>query len=66
MPNTPFTPSLRTTTTTSLRPRHLNREEERLVRYYRSLPGQDREAVRCLLFAVFAVKKSSPLDPPQQ
>lgn len=54
MPNTPFTPSLRTTTTTSLRPRHLNREEEHLVRYYRSLSTEDRGAVSCLLFALFA------------
>jgi hypothetical protein len=36
----------------SLRPGQLNREEERLVRYYRLLSEQDREAVRCLMFAV--------------
>ncbi len=65
MPNFPFITPLRTAIGTSLRLRHLNREEERLVRYYRSLPTQDREAVRCLLFAVFAVKKSPPLDPHQ-
>lgn len=59
MPNTPFTPSLRTTLTTWLRPRHLNREEERLVRYYRSLSTEDRGAVRCLLFAVFASSSST-------
>jgi len=52
MPNTLSTPPLRTAPGTSLRPQQLNREEERLVRYYRSLSDQDREAVRCLLFAV--------------
>jgi hypothetical protein len=65
MPNIPFIAPLRTPVSNSLRPRHLNREEERLVRYYRSLPPQDREAARCLLFAVFAVKKSNPTDPHQ-
>ncbi|VVM85424.1 hypothetical protein PS663_02546 [Pseudomonas fluorescens] len=54
MPTTPLTPSLRTASTTCLRPRQLNREEERLVRHYRSLSIEDRSAVRCLLFAVFA------------
>lgn len=54
MPNTLFTPSLRTTATTCLCPHHLNGEEERLVRYYRSLSTEDRDAVRCLLFAIFA------------
>lgn len=52
MPTTAFFPSLRAAIGTSLRPRYLNEEEERLVRYYRSLSEQDREAVRCLLFAV--------------
>lgn len=37
---------------TSLRPRHLNQEERRLIRYYRSLANQDRDAMRCLMFAV--------------
>ena len=35
MPNFPFITPLRTAIGTSLRLRHLNREEERLVRYYR-------------------------------
>ncbi|MBJ2231962.1 hypothetical protein JFT67_23235 [Pseudomonas simiae] len=52
MLNTSCSPSLDTAPGTSLRPRQLNREEERVVRYYRSLSDQDREAVRCLLFAV--------------
>lgn len=52
MPDTSFISSLRTAVGTSLRPRKLNREEERLIRYYRLLSEQDREAVRCLFFAV--------------
>ena len=52
MLNTLFFPSLRTALGTSLRPRQLNPEEERLIRYYRLLSEQDREAVRCLMFAV--------------
>ena len=58
MPTTSFFPSLRSAIGTSLRPRHPNREEERLVRYYRSLSEQDREAVRCLLFAVKETRRS--------
>lgn len=45
----------------SLRLRHLNRDEERLVRYYRSLSDQDRDAVRCLLFAVKEISRSEPI-----
>ena len=52
MLNTSFISSLRSAVNTSLRPGQLNREEERLVRYYRLLSEQDREAVRCLMFAV--------------
>ncbi len=52
MPDTSFISSLRTVLGTALRPRQLNREEERLIRYYRLLSEQDREAVRCLFFAV--------------
>jgi hypothetical protein len=52
MLNTSFISSLRSAVSTSLRPGQLNREEERLVRYYRLLSEQDREAVRCLMFAV--------------
>ena len=52
MQNTSLFPSLRTALGTALRPRQLNREEERLVHYYRCLSEQDREAVRCLMFAV--------------
>ncbi|MDQ0704837.1 hypothetical protein QF043_003629 [Pseudomonas sp. W3I7] len=52
MSNASFSPPLRTATGTSLRPRQLNREEERLVHYYRSLSDRDREAMRCLLFVV--------------
>ncbi|WP_138762664.1 hypothetical protein [Pseudomonas lactis] len=52
MLNTSFFPSLRTAPGTSLRPRQINREEERLIHYYRSLSNEDREAVRCLLYAV--------------
>jgi hypothetical protein len=52
MKNTTLSPSLRSAAGTSLRPRHLNREERRLIRYYRSLADQDRDAIRCLMFAV--------------
>lgn len=58
MPNTSFMSSLRTALGTSLRPRQLNREEERLIRYYRLLSEQDREAVRCLFFAVKETSRS--------
>lgn len=49
MLNTSFISSLGTDVGTSLRPRQLNREEEQLIRYYRLLSEQDREAVRCLM-----------------
>ncbi|MFN1266821.1 hypothetical protein [Pseudomonas lundensis] len=58
MPNISFSPPLRTAPGTSLRPRQLNREEECLVHYYRSLSDQDREAVRCLLFAIKETSRS--------
>ena len=58
MPNTSFISSLRTALGTSLRSRQLNREEERLIRYYRLLSEQDREAVRCLFFAVKETSRS--------
>ncbi|WP_300626902.1 hypothetical protein [Pseudomonas sp.] len=51
MLNTAFSTPLRTVLEASLRSRRLDREEERLVRYYRSLSDQDREAMRCLLYA---------------
>ena len=58
MLNTSFLPTLRAALGTSLRPRQLDREEERLIRYYRLLSEQDREAVRCLLFAVKETNRS--------
>lgn len=58
MLNTSFISSLRSAVSTSLRPGQLNREEERLVRYYRLLSEQDREAVRCLMFAVKETDRS--------
>ncbi len=58
MLNTSFLPTLRAALGTSLRPRQLDREEERLIRYYRLLSEQDREAVRCLLFAVKETSRS--------
>lgn len=63
MLNTSFISSLRSAVGTSLRPRQLNREEERLIRYYRLLSEQDREAVRCLMFAV---KEASRSEHPKQ
>jgi hypothetical protein len=63
MLNTSFISSLRSAVGTSLRPRQLNREEERLIRYYRLLSEQDREAVRCLMFAV---KEASRSEYPKQ
>lgn len=63
MLNTSFISSLRSAVSTSLRPGQLNREEERLVRYYRLLSEQDREAVRCLMFAV---KETSRPERPRQ
>lgn len=63
MLNTSFISSLRTALGTSLRPRQLDREEERLIRYYRLLSEQDREAVRCLFFAV---KETSQPERTQQ
>ncbi|WP_158688690.1 hypothetical protein [Pseudomonas sp. MYb193] len=59
MSNTAFSPPLRSAPDTSLRSRQLDREEERLVHYYRSLSDQDREAIRCLLYAF---KTTSGLD----
>ncbi|WP_073525674.1 hypothetical protein [Pseudomonas fluorescens] len=59
MSNTAFSPPLRSAPDASLRSRQLDREEERLVRYYRSLADQDREAIRCLLYAL---KATSGLD----
>ncbi|WP_428555707.1 hypothetical protein [Pseudomonas edaphica] len=58
MLNTSFISSLRTAVGTSLRTRPLNRAEERLIRYYRLLSEQDREAVRCLMFAVKETNRS--------
>ncbi|MCF5692458.1 hypothetical protein GIV23_06035 [Pseudomonas sp. PA-1-2A] len=63
MLNTSFFPSLRTALGTSLRPRQLNPEEERLIRYYRLLSEQDHEAVRCLFFAI---KETSRAERPKQ
>ncbi|WP_285421777.1 hypothetical protein [Pseudomonas sp. efr-133-TYG-23] len=63
MLNTSFISSLGTDVGTSLRPRQLNREEEQLIRYYRLLSEQDREAVRCLMFAV---KETSRPERPRQ
>lgn len=63
MLNTSFISSLRTPIGTSLRPRQLNREEERLIRYYRLLSEQDREAVRCLMFAI---KETGRSERPRQ
>lgn len=61
MPNISFSPPLRTAPGTSRRPRQLNREEERLVHYYRSLSDQDREAVRCLLFVIKETNRSGAM-----
>lgn len=61
MPNTSFISSLRTAVGTSLRPRQLNRGEERLIRFYRLLSEQDREAVRCLFFAVKETSEANTL-----
>jgi len=63
MLNTSFFPSLRTAIGTALRPRQLNREEERLVHYYRCLSEQDREAVRCLMYAVKETSGAERLHP---
>lgn len=62
MPNTPFSPTLRTAPGTSQQPQ-LNREEEQLVRLYRSLSEQDREALRCLMFAVNETSRSERSHP---
>ncbi|POM10945.1 hypothetical protein CUU62_00955 [Pseudomonas sp. WP001] len=54
---------------TAYRPRHnlapqqLSREEERLIRYYRLLSEQDREALRCLFFAI---KETSRAEQPKR
>ena len=61
MLDTSFFPSLPTVPGTPLRPRQLSREEERLVRYYRCLSEQDREAVRCLMFAVRETSEANTL-----
>lgn len=67
MLNTSFISSLRTAVGSSLRPRQLNRAEERLIRYYRLLSEQDREAVRCLMFAVKETNRSElPTEACQQ
>jgi hypothetical protein len=58
MPTIPSSPPLPTASGTSLRLRPLNRDEERLVRYYRSLSDQDRDAVRCLLYAIREIRRS--------
>ena len=63
MPITPHSPAPHTAPGTSLRPRQLNQEEEQLVRYYRCLSEQDREAVRCLMFAVRETSRSERLHP---
>lgn len=61
MLNTSFFPSLRTAVSTALRSRQLNREEERLVHYYRRLSEQDREAMRCLMLAVRETSEANTL-----
>ncbi|CRM78661.1 MULTISPECIES: hypothetical protein [Pseudomonas] len=63
MLNTSFFPSLLTALGTTLRPQQLSREEERLIRYYRLLSEQDREALRCLFFAI---KETSRAEQPKR
>lgn len=63
MSNTAFSSPLRSAQDTSLRSCQLDQEEERLVRYYRSLSDQDREAMRCLLYVLKETSRSG--RPPQ-
>ncbi|AZE88828.1 hypothetical protein C4J97_2127 [Pseudomonas orientalis] len=58
MSNTAFSPPLRSAPDASLRSRQLDQEEQRLVRYYRSLPDQDREAMLCLLYVLKETSRS--------
>lgn len=61
MLNTSFFPSLLNALGKALRPQQLSREEERLIRYYRLLSEQDREAVRCLFFAIKETSRAEQL-----